>query len=273
MDGHESQGDVIIQGGGETEGANNDPGTDSNASATIIDGKTVNEIAALQGHSTAVSEDTAPQDANVAEQPPTSRTASAKEDDSKPSSSPKGSEEACTKAIDRIERKRNREKQRRLDTNSQFTTLAAIVREIETTDFMEEAQLNSLYELTQPSQTADADSNKKLKSDTSFPGGTIQNTISTTGTYSASNRVELIARTTLMLSQFRDIRKKRNAELRDARRQNCEMKKEVEDLRRMVAHYKAVGMGQQKPQDKVCVTKLCSECVLSKHNYCHELST
>ena len=258
MDGHENHDDVIVHGGdGETDGVNNDSGADSNAAATIIDSKTANEIAALQGHSAVESESAAPQGAKVAELPARNTRASPKEDDSKPSSSPNETDEACSKITDRIERKRNREKQRRLDTNSQFTALAAIVREIETTDFMEEAQLNSLYELTQPSQTADTDGNKKLKSDTSFPGGSIQNTISTTGTYSASNRVELIARTSLMLSQFRDIRKKRNEELRDARRQNCEMKKEIEDLRRMVAHYKAVGMGQQKPQDKVCVIQAC----------------
>ena len=155
--------------------------------------------------------------------------------------------ETCPKKIDRVERKRNREKQRRLDTNSQFTTLAAIVREIETTDFVEEAQLNNLYELTQSIQEGEGEGDsKKLKSECS-----IQNAISAAGTYSASNRVELIARTSLMLSQFRSIRKKRNEELRDARRQNCEMKKEVEELRRMVAHYKTVGMGVQKPQDKV----------------------
>ena len=165
-------------------------------------------------------------------------------------------DEMCTKQSERIERKRNREKQRRQDTNAQFTSLAAIVREIETTDFVEEAQFHSLYELTQQKgegeSSTDKDSNKRLKSDADFSEGrSIQNSIATAGTYSASNRVELIARTTLMLSQFRTIRKKRNEELRDARRQNCEMKKEMEELRRMVAHYKTMGMGVQKPQDKV----------------------
>ncbi|KAL3785882.1 hypothetical protein HJC23_008770 [Cyclotella cryptica] len=183
------------------------------------------------------------------------------------SMSPKDNdEEEDAKRSDRVERKRNREKQRRLDTNSQFNTLAALVREIETTDFIEEAQCNSLLEFSQEKTKfeeegcADAapegdSGNKRLKSDTPpdsiFPGGSIQSAISAAGTYSASNRVELIARTSLMLSQFRAIRKKRNEELRDARRQNCEMRKEIEDLRRMVAHYKTLGMGQQKPQDKI----------------------
>jgi hypothetical protein len=170
------------------------------------------------------------------------------------------------KRCDRVERKRNREKQRRLDTNSQFNTLAAIVREIETTDFMEESQFNSLFEVPpeklKPGEaTADAASegdegNKRLKSDSSsnplFPGGSIQSAISAAGTYTASNRVELIARTSLMLNQFRTIRKHKNEELRDAKRQNCEMRKEIEDLRRIVAHYKTMGIGQQKPQEKVC---------------------
>lgn len=182
------------------------------------------------------------------------------EDDDGKKSHKDTDDEMCMKKSDRIERKRNREKQRRLDTNTQFTSLAAIVREIETTDFVEEAQFHSLYELTQQKgegeASTDTDSNKRLKSDADFSGGeSIQSAIATAGTYSASNRVELIARTTLMLSQFRTIRKKRNEELRDARRQNCEMKKEIEELRRMVAHYKTMGMGVQKPQDKVSAIK------------------
>ena len=44
----------------------------------------------------------------------------------------------------RIERKRSREKQRRLDTNSQFNALADIVREIETIDLVDEMQYNLL---------------------------------------------------------------------------------------------------------------------------------
>ena len=47
-----------------------------------------------------------------------------------------------TKKQSRIERKRSREKQRCLDTNLQFTSLAEIVREIETVDLVEEARYN-----------------------------------------------------------------------------------------------------------------------------------
>ena len=179
------------------------------------------------------------------------------QDDKKPAA--KTTAATACRNNDRVERKRNREKQRRLDTNEQFTALASIVREIETNDFMEEAQFHSLYELTQGGSEGETvlltDGNKKLKTETSL-GKSIQDAISASGTYSASNRVELIARTSLMLSQFRAIRKKRNEELRDARRQNCEMKKEIEDLRRMVAHYKTMGMGVQKPQDKVCILSI-----------------
>ena len=55
------------------------------------------------------------------------------------------------------------------------------------------------------------------------------------------------------------MRRKRTDLLVDASRQLCEMKKECEELRRMVAHYKAVGMsgvgkgGMMKPQEKVSV--------------------
>jgi len=49
------------------------------------------------------------------------------------------------KHITRIERKRNREKQRRLDTNSQFNALAEIVREIEVSDLAEEAARGGDY--------------------------------------------------------------------------------------------------------------------------------
>jgi hypothetical protein len=42
----------------------------------------------------------------------------------------------------RVERKRTREKKRRFDTNSQFTALAELVKEIEATDLAEEALFN-----------------------------------------------------------------------------------------------------------------------------------
>jgi hypothetical protein len=224
---------------------------DNNAPSGLILGETSGNspgVAAGTSKAAASVDSTTTAGGKAAELVKNSEAANSPDDDE---TKPAAEEEACAKKSDRVERKRNREKQRRLDTNSQFTALAAIVREIETTDFADEAQFNSLYELAQQKEggLADTDGNKRLKSD--FPGESIQNSISAAGTYSASNRVELIARTTLMLSQFRAIRKKRNEELRDARSQNCEMRKEVEDLRRMVAHYKTMGLGQQKPQDKV----------------------
>ena len=181
-------------------------------------------------------------------------------------------EEAKKKSLN--ERKRCREKQRRLDTNSQFTALAAILREIETDDFVEEVQdnLNKWDEFsgTNAQGKMDASStsgslstessamenaSKKLKSDTSsqssFRGAAASNATGAPGTFNPSNRVDLIARTIAMLTQFRVIRKSRREELRDVRRQNAEIRKEVEELRRLVAHYKTLGMGQAKPQDKV----------------------
>lgn len=159
----------------------------------------------------------------------------------------------------RVERKRNREKQRRLDTNSQFTALAAIVREIETTDFVEEAQYNMSNKAAaksnalKPNEDSEK-ANKKLKSDDSFADPLSSSTgtpFSTSGAFNSSNRVDLIARTSAILTQLRIIRQKRTEEVRQCRRQNCEMRKEMEEMRRMIAHYKTMGMGMQKPHDKV----------------------
>ena len=47
--------------------------------------------------------------------------------------------EADHRKQSRVERKRTREKKRRFDTNSQFTALAELVKEIEATDLAEEA--------------------------------------------------------------------------------------------------------------------------------------
>jgi len=205
--------------------------------------------------------------------------------------SPKESEETDTanangnddlldsKKQSRVERKRSREKQRRLDTNSQFTALADIVREVETSDFVEEAQynLNKQYgsgkgngggddalldqhlgapASTSESTSADNGSAKKLKSNNGDP--LLQPP--PLPAFNPANRVDLIARTIAQLTQFRIIRRRRNEEIRerneevrDVKRQNCELRKECEELRRLVAHYKAVGMGakHQKPQEKV----------------------
>lgn len=113
------------------------------------------------------------------------------------------------------------------------------------------------------------DSNKKLKSNHPNDSSTSDplmasalvvataacGTATTMPAFNPSNRVDLIARTIAQLTQFRIIRRRRNEEVRDSRRVNCELRKECEELRRMVAHYKAVGMsgggGMQKPQEKV----------------------
>jgi len=216
------------------------------------------------------------------------------------------------------ERKRHREKQRRLDTNEQFNALADIVKDIDNFDFNNEAlfclelygpnngpgEVNCRvggmngggksdvwegmnHQQQQAGPTLDNDphsSSKKLKSDfninnnmTSLPplpnpsslgnrnGGSGSKTLpqSTTTTLptttshpiisgtSTSNRIDLIARTISQLSTFRNIRNTRNNELRLEKRKVCELKKENEELRRMVAHYKTVGMGKRL-QEKVC---------------------
>ena len=163
------------------------------------------------------------------------------------------------KKSSRVERKRCREKQRRLDTNSQFAALADIVREIETRDFAEEAAglgwnapassdagvaaaATSAACQSTSNSVEEADSSKKFKTDYS------SNASSKSG---SSNRVDLIARTCTVITQLRQIRRNRREELRDAKRQNFEMRKEIEELRRVVAHHKALGMGPTKPQEKV----------------------
>lgn len=141
------------------------------------------------------------------------------------------------KVRDRMDRKRLREKKRRTDTNSQFAALADLVREIEVTDLVEEAQANARAERRR------AGDNGHLHGDplpaAAFPA------------FNPSNRVDLISRTIAQLTQFRIIRRRRTAEVREVERQNCELQKECEDLRRTVAHYKAVGMAGPNPQEKV----------------------
>jgi len=227
------------------------------------------------------------------------------------------------------ERKRHREKQRRLDTNEQFNALADIVKDIDNFDFNNEALFclelygpnngpgevscggmngggkSEVWEgmnhqgsgqqqqgLSTDNNIADShSSSKKLKSDfninnnmnslpplpnpsslgnrnggsgsktlpqsttaATLPTTTIQTTTTThpiISTTSTSNRIDLIARTISQLQTFRNIRNTRNNELRLEKRKVCELKKENEELRRMVAHYKTVGMGKRL-QEKVC---------------------
>ena len=215
------------------------------------------------------------------------------------------------------ERKRHREKQRRLDTNEQFNALADIVKDIDNFDFNNEAlfclelygpnngpgevscgggmnggksdvwegMTNQQQQQSLPMDNNIADphsSSKKLKSDyninnnmnslpplpnpsslgnrnggsgsKALPQSTTLPATTTThpiiSTTSTSNRIDLIARTISQLQTFRSIRNTRNNELRLEKRKVCELKKENEELRRMVAHYKTVGMGKRL-QEKV----------------------
>lgn len=205
-----------------------------------------------------------------------------------------------SKMLSRIERKRCREKQRRLDTNSQFTALAEIVREIETIDLVEEARYNLSMRfsggglgLTPTSgdgpitadekdegggkPSADADpTNKKLKSvhpvsdpltasalalhppSGTPPSSDVSGALphlnpATLPAFNPSNRVDLIARTIAQLQQLRAIRRRRNTELRDSRRRECELRKEMEQLQTQMARLKAMGMGAPAQQEKVSV--------------------
>ena len=59
----------------------------------------------------------------------------------------------------------------------------------------------------------------------------------------SNNRIDLIARTIVQLKKLRQLRRVRNEELRNIRNRHCELRKDCEGLRKVVAHYKAVGMG------------------------------
>jgi len=225
-----------------------------------------NSLAAESEDHTGVAQVQAPQNYYAPAPSPATSTHAAKPladvsmEKSKSAKRPPDDEEA--KKNSRVERKRHREKQRRLDTNSQFAALSEIIREIETEDFVEEASgLVSTATGTQSSGGTPAaaavaaaagqpDSNPDDMQNTSKKFKTDFSTTSTSKTVS-SNRVDLIARTCSVITQLRQIRRSRREELRDARRQNFEMRKEIEELRRAVAHYKAVGMGPAKPQEKV----------------------
>jgi hypothetical protein len=58
----------------------------------------------------------------------------------------------------------------------------------------------------------------------------------------SNNRIDLFARTIVQLKKLRQLRRVRIDELRAVRSQHCELRKECEELRKTVAHYKAVGM-------------------------------
>ena len=194
--------------------------------------------------------------------------------------------------LTRMERKRTREKQRRLDTNSQFNALESIVREIDTVDFVDESQYNLILYgdnnnnggvgvgvnnnggdmINNTTLLGDIDnhqklgidassSSKKLKSSEDDNTNNLNNnplihkkqsssSSTTPANNNNTNRVDLLTHTISHLSKFRIIRNTRNTELRNEKRKNCELRKENEELRRMVVHYKTVGMGK-KMQEKV----------------------
>ena len=120
-------------------------------------------------------------------------------------------------------RKRSREKQRRVDTNAQFAALADLVREIETTDLAEEARARALEEAGDRCGGGDSALLSALKPRTSIPA------------FNPSNRVDLISRTIAQLTQFRHIRRRRDQEVRDTKRQCCELRKQCEQLQRTVS--------------------------------------
>ena len=231
----------------------------------------------------------------------------------------------------RVERKRTREKKRRFDTNSQFTALAELVKEIEATDLAEEAlfDFNKRYDnhgqegeeeqqhqhqnlvdervgpnnsndgrdasVTVSSVASGEKHSKKFKSEdldnnnssssnnnnnnnnnncpssTSLlpmPNGAKSSTLLSSTSSATSNRIDLIARTIVQLNHFRMLRRRRNNELRECQRKNCELRKECEGLHRLVAQYKAMGKmeggGYNRPQlrEKVRSEMLSSSSIL-----------
>ena len=114
---------------------------------------------------------------------------------------------------------------------------------------------------------------KKTKSPTTLLAST--SSLST----AMSNRIDLIARTIVQLNQFRMLRRRRNSELRECQRKNCELRKECEGLHRLVAQYKAMGKmmggnhnigegGYARPQllqEKVRYKKSACRCLDSSH--------
>ena len=258
----------------------------------------------------------------------------------------------AVKNLSRVEKKRSREKQRRLDTNSQLAALTNLVQDIDATDLAEEEamavaynyarkarqwnneggqaetnndnmiqgggggggqqqqhcgrevsmfdedstmmmMMNTMMEsrhvvegmvgvkgspaggfsipappkladlITQPNTVEGGNAAKKFKSfdSSSSSSSSSQNDIpssttlltlaaafSTAAAASASNnriennRIDLIARTIVQLKKLRQLRRVRIDELRAVRSQHCELRKECEELRKTVAHYKVVGM-------------------------------
>ena len=125
--------------------------------------------------------------------PVESTTSSASEDGGSAAGEPKGDVPEEAKAQARSERKRSREKQRRSDVNKQFTDLTQILRTIEE----EEAEEN--------------------------------NGLTTRLAFNPSNRVDLIARTSMHLERLQKANKRQKLEVQSLQQQLDQAKKAGEE--------------------------------------------
>ena len=118
----------------------------------------------------------------------------------------------------------------------------------------------NLADLITQSNTVEGNAAKKFKSfDSCSSSSSSQNDIPSSSTTlltssaassatpaaaatASNNRIDLFARTIVQLKKLRQLRRVRIDELRAVRSQHCELRKECEELRKTVAHYKAVGM-------------------------------
>ena len=129
----------------------------------------------------------------------------------------------------RSERKRSREKQRRCDVNRQFTDLTTVLKQIELEEAAENELSSSSLLLSSSSSTAD---------------------ILPRVAFSASNRVELIARTITHLERLNASNKRRKKEIDSLQQQLDLAKKAGEDT---AAKLKEVMFNQPPPYTKqVC---------------------
>jgi len=132
------------------------------------------------------------------------------------------SDSAEARAQARSERKRSREKQRRTDVNAQFNALTALLRQIEADDVDDDT---------------DDGPQKKRK---------LAALLGSMGTGSATNRVDLIARTIVVLEHLRSLNGKRRDEV-------VELKKKLEETQTALreASKKDMSGDALKPQEKV----------------------
>jgi hypothetical protein len=123
-----------------------------------------------------------------------------------------------TKVLARSERKRSREKQRRMDVNKQFTDLTKLVSQLEKEEREEDPTIFHQH-------------------------------------FSATNRADLISRTIAHLERMRDSSKRRRTECASLQQQLQEAKKAGED---MAAKYKGLlnnnqNMMMPQPNKQVCI--------------------